>query len=176
LARYGTNYYGRATIAIRAKRSRTSVRAPCRIDVRLRERILSYTAEHGREILALGRDGDAKVASWAAHPGTSPALSLKSRMDTTRMEDVRVEQVVPLTDSTKREAGLGSRQRVGVVKLVRMPVMASFTDAARRSRSRMRSTRRRRARCCRYSRSMESPSSSSMHPRRSQRSRSPWTV
>jgi dipeptidyl-peptidase-4 len=48
-------------------------------------------------------------------------------MDTTRMEDVRVEMIVPLTDSTKREPGMGARQRTGVIKLVRMPVMASFT-------------------------------------------------
>jgi hypothetical protein len=48
-------------------------------------------------------------------------------MDTTRMEDVRVEEIVPLGDSTKREAGMGNRQRTGVIKLVRMPVMASFT-------------------------------------------------
>ena len=43
------------------------------------------------------------------------------------MEDVRVEMIVPLTDSTKRESGMGARQRTGVIKLVRMPVMASFT-------------------------------------------------
>ena len=54
-------------------------------------------------------------------------LSLKSRMDTTRIEDVRVEAITPLTDSTKREPGMGMRQRTGVIKLVKMPVMASFT-------------------------------------------------
>jgi hypothetical protein len=48
-------------------------------------------------------------------------------MDTTRIEDVRVEQIAPLADSTKREAGMGNRQRTGIVKLVAMPVMASFT-------------------------------------------------
>jgi hypothetical protein len=129
LARYGTNYYGlRNRIAILSEAfSHDPFARRVASTYDFVNEILSYTAEHGREILALGREGDAKVASWAAHPGTSPPLSLKSRMDTTRMEDVRVEQVVPLTDSTKREAGLGTRQRVGVVKLVRMPVMASFT-------------------------------------------------
>lgn len=48
-------------------------------------------------------------------------------MDTTRIEDVRVEEIVPLTDSSKREPGMGMRQRTGIIKLVRMPVMASFT-------------------------------------------------
>ena len=48
-------------------------------------------------------------------------------MDTTRVEDVRVEMIVPLTDSSKREMGMGNRQRTGVIKNVRMPVMASFT-------------------------------------------------
>jgi hypothetical protein len=38
-----------------------------------------------------------------------------------------VEVIVPLTDSTKREPGMGARQRTGVIKLVKMPVMASFT-------------------------------------------------
>jgi len=41
--------------------------------------------------------------------------------------DVRVEEVVPLTDSTKAEPGMGNRQRTGIVRLVPMPVMASFT-------------------------------------------------
>jgi hypothetical protein len=48
-------------------------------------------------------------------------------MDTTRIEDVRVEMIKPLTDSSRREMGMGNRQRTGVIKLVRMPVMASFT-------------------------------------------------
>jgi hypothetical protein len=128
LARYGTNYYGlRNRIAILSEAfSHDPFARRVASTYDFVSEILSYVAEHGREIQALGRDGDAKVASWAAHPGSSPPLSLKSRMDTTRMEDVRVEVVAPLTDSTKREAGLGNRQRVGTVKLVRMPVMASF--------------------------------------------------
>jgi len=40
---------------------------------------------------------------------------------------VRVEVIKPLTDSTKREPGMGARERTGVIKLVKMPVMASFT-------------------------------------------------
>jgi hypothetical protein len=47
-------------------------------------------------------------------------------MDTTRFEDVRVEMIRPLTDSTKREPGIGARERTGIVKLVRMPMMVSF--------------------------------------------------
>lgn len=129
LARYGTNYYGlRNRIAILSEAfSHDPFARRVASTYDFVSEILSYTAEHSREVLALGKDGDAKVTSWAAHPGSSPPLSLKSRMDTTRMEDVRVEVVVPLADSTKREAGLGNRERTGVVKLVRMPVMASFT-------------------------------------------------
>jgi hypothetical protein len=48
-------------------------------------------------------------------------------MDTTRIEDVRVEQISVLTDSSKREPGMGMRQRTGIIKNVRMPVMVSFT-------------------------------------------------
>jgi hypothetical protein len=54
-------------------------------------------------------------------------------MDTTRIEDVRVEVVRPLTDSTKREMGMGNRERTGIVKNVRMPVMASFTPTLTRT-------------------------------------------
>jgi hypothetical protein len=129
LARYGTNYYGlRNRIAILSEAfSHDPFARRVASTYDFVSEILSYSAEHSHEILALGPAGDAKVASWGAHPGTSPLLSLKSRMDTTRMEDVRVEEVVPLTDSTKREAGLGNRQRLGIVKLVPMPVMATFT-------------------------------------------------
>ncbi|HEY4216663.1 MAG TPA: M14 family metallopeptidase [Gemmatimonadaceae bacterium] len=127
--RYGTNYYG--------LRNRISILSEAfshdPFDRRVAStydfvtEILSYLAEHKTEIIALGKAGDAKVAAWAKTPGSSPALSLRSRMDTTRMEDVRVEEVLPLTDSTKREPGMGMRQRTGIIKLVRMPVMASFT-------------------------------------------------
>src|SRR5215831_3262605 len=129
LARYGTNYYGlRNRVAILSEAfSHDPFARRVASTYDFVSEILSWVAEHSREIRALGPAGDAKVASWAAHPGTSPPLSLKSRMDTTRMEDVRVEEVVPLTDSTKREAGLGNRQRLGIVKLVRMPVMATFS-------------------------------------------------
>jgi dipeptidyl-peptidase-4 len=89
--------------------------------------ILSYVAEHKTEIMNLGKQADAKVVAWGKAPGTSPKLALKSRMDTTRIEDVRVEILKPLTDSTKREPGMGMRERTGIIKLVKMPVMDSFT-------------------------------------------------
>jgi hypothetical protein len=130
LARYGTNYYG--------LRNRISILSEAfshdPFDRRVAStydfvaEILSYLAEHKTEIFKLSRDGDAKVAAWAKNPGSSPALSLKSRMDTTRIEDVRVEQITPITDSSvKREPGMGMRLRTGIIKNVRMPVMASFT-------------------------------------------------
>ena len=90
-------------------------------------------AEHGTEIPALEHDGDAKVASWASHPGSSPLLALHSRMDTTRIDDVRVEVVTALTDTTQPEAGLGNRHRTGIVKPVRMPVMATFSGTLDRT-------------------------------------------
>jgi dipeptidyl-peptidase-4 len=129
LARYGTNYYGlRNRIAILSEAvSHDPMARRVASTYDFVSEILSYVAEHRATILALGRQGDAKVAAWAKSPGSSPRLALRSRMDTTRVEDVRVEQVTPLADSSKREAGMGSRQRTGVIKLVRMPVMASFT-------------------------------------------------
>jgi hypothetical protein len=129
LARYGTNYYG--------LRNRISVLSEAFSHDPFARRVastydfvgelLSYLAAHKREILALEAKGDANVAAWALQSPAAPQLALKSRMDTTRIEDVRVEQIVPLTDSTKREAGMGMRRRTGIIKLVRMPVMASFT-------------------------------------------------
>ena len=129
LARYGTNYY--------ALRNRISILSEAFSHDPFARRvastydfvyeILSYLAEHKTEIMNLGKDGDAKVAAWARKPGSSPKLSLRSRMDTTRIEDVRVEVIRPLVDSAKREPGMGMRERTGVIKLVKMPVMASFT-------------------------------------------------
>ena len=129
LARYGTNYYGlRNRIAVLSEAfSHDPFARRVASTYDFVTELLSYLAEHKREIRALEAKGDANVASWARQPANAPRLSLKSRMDTTRIEDVRVEQIIPLTDSTKREAGMGMRQRTGIVKLVRMPVMASFT-------------------------------------------------
>jgi hypothetical protein len=129
LPRYGTNYYGlkgRLSILSEAFSHDPFDRRIASTYAFVGE-ILSYVAEHRQEILKIGTDADVRVAQWAARPGSSPALALQSRMDTTRIEPVRVEQVQPLTDSTKREAGMGNRQRTGIIKLVPMPVMASFT-------------------------------------------------
>jgi hypothetical protein len=129
LARYGTNYYGlRNRIGILSEAfSHDPFARRVASTYDFVGEILSYVAEHRKEVLALGKDADAKVAAWAKDPASSPKLALRSRMDTTRIEDVRVEQIVPLTDSTKREPGMGMRQRTGIIKTVRMPVMASFT-------------------------------------------------
>ena len=129
LARYGSNYYGlRNRISILSEAfSHDPFARRVASTYDFVSEILSYLAEHKTEIMNLGKQGDAKVASWAKTPGSSPKLSLKSRMDTTRIEDVRVEVIKPLTDSTKREPGMGARERTGVIKLVKMPVMASFT-------------------------------------------------
>ena len=129
LARYGTNYYGlrnRLGILSEAFSHDPFARRVASTYAFVSE-ILSYVAEHRAEIMALGSRGDAEVIGWGKSPGRSPKLALESRMDTTRSEEVRVEQIVPLSDSAKQEAGMGSRQRTGIIKLVRMPVMASFT-------------------------------------------------
>ena len=129
LARYGTNYYGlRNRLAVLSEAfSHDPFDRRVASTYDFVSEILSYVAEHSKEVMQLGKDGDAKVVAWGKAPSTSPQLSLRSRMDTTRIEDVRVEEVLPLTDSTKREPGMGMRQRTGIVRLVKMPVMASFT-------------------------------------------------
>jgi hypothetical protein len=129
-ARYGTNYYGlrnRISILSEAFSHDPFARRVASTYDFVGE-ILSYVAEHKSEVMNLGKTGDAKVVAWGKSPATSPKISLRSRMDTTRIEDVRVEQVTPLTDSSaKREPGMGMRQRTGIIKNVRMPVMVSFT-------------------------------------------------
>lgn len=129
LARYGTNYYGlRNRVAILSEAfSHDPFARRIASTYDFVTEILSYVAEHKTEILNIGKQGDAKVAAWAQNPGSSPKLSLKSRMDTTRIENVRVEEVTVLTDSSQREPGMGMRHRTGIIKLVKMPVMASFT-------------------------------------------------
>jgi len=126
---YGTNYYGlrgRLSILSEAFSHDPFPRRVASTYAFVSE-ILSYLGQHRTEVLALAEEADSRVASWANNPGSSPALALQARMDTTRIDDVRVEEVVPLTDSTKAEVGMGNRQRTGIVRLVRMPVMASFT-------------------------------------------------
>ena len=129
LARYGTNWYGlRNRIAILSEAfSHDPFARRVASTYDFVGEILSYVAEHKTEVMALGKQGDAKVVAWGKS-ASSPKLSLKSRMDTTRIEDVRVEQISVLTDSNaKREPGVGMRQRSGIIKNVRMPVMVSFT-------------------------------------------------
>ena len=128
LPRYGANYYGlRGRLSILSE-AFSHDPFPRRIasTYALVSEVLSYVAEHAPEVLALGRDSDARVTGWASRPGSSPPLALRARPDTTRIEDVRVEVIVPLSDSTGREMGMGNRQRTGIVRRVRMPVMASY--------------------------------------------------
>jgi hypothetical protein len=136
LPRYGANYWGlRGRLSILSE-AFSHDPFPRRIasTYAFVGEILSYLAERRREVIALGRRADAQVAAWAASPATAPKLGLQSRMDTTRIEDVRVEVIAPLTDSTKREMGMpAGRQRTGIIKNVRMPMLVSFTPTLTRS-------------------------------------------
>ena len=126
---YGSNYYGlRGRLSILSE-TFSHDPFPRRVASAYAfvSEILSYLGEHSGEIIALRQTADSSVAAWANDPGSSPPLALQARMDTTRIADVRVEEVVPLTDSTQAEVGMGNRQRTGIIRLVRMPVMASFT-------------------------------------------------
>jgi hypothetical protein len=127
-ARYGSNYYGlRGRLSILSEAfSHDPFARRVASTYDFVSEALSYVAEHRREILELERKADAQVSSWANNPSSSPALAVRSRMDTTRIEDVRVEMIQPLTDSARREPGMGNRQRTGVIKLVKMPMMVSF--------------------------------------------------
>jgi hypothetical protein len=127
-ARYGSNYYGlrgRMSILTEAFSHDPFARRVASTYDYVSE-ALSYIAENRKAVIALGAKADAQVAAWARNPETSPALAVRAAMDTSRVEDVRVEVILPLTDSSKREAGILTRQRTGIVKLVRMPMMVSF--------------------------------------------------
>jgi hypothetical protein len=127
-ARYGTNYYGlRGRLSILSEAfSHDPFARRVASTYDFVSEALSYLAEHRKEVIALGAKADAQMAAWGRDPATSPSLAVRADMDTTRFEDIRVEMIRPLTDSTKREPGMGSRERTGIIKLVRMPVMASF--------------------------------------------------
>jgi hypothetical protein len=136
LPRYGSNYYGlRGRLSILSE-AFSHDPFPRRIasTYAFVGEILSFVAEKKNEIFALTKKGDEDVAAWARNPASSPQIGLRSRMDTTRIEAVRVETLVPNTDTTRRELGVGRGQmRTGLIKLVTMPVMASFTPTLTRT-------------------------------------------
>lgn len=127
-ARYGSNYYGlRGRLSILSEAfSHDPFARRVASTYDFVSEALSYIAEHRKEVLALGAKADAQVAAWGRDPASSPPLAIRAEMDTTRIEEVRVEMITPLVDSSRREAGLGNRQRTGIIKLVKMPMMVSF--------------------------------------------------
>jgi hypothetical protein len=127
-ARYGSNYYGlRGRLSILSEAfSHDPFARRVASTYDFVSEALSYIAERRKEVIALGAKADARMAAWGRDPSKAPALAVRAEMDTTRFEDVRVEMIRPLTDSTKREPGMGARERTGIVKLVRMPMMVSF--------------------------------------------------
>ena len=182
LARYGTNYYGlRNRIAILSEAfSHDPLARRVASTYDFVSEILSYLAEHKtRDHEARAATATRRSSRGRKNPGTSPPLSLKSRMDTTRIEDVRVEvDHAAHRQQRKREPGMGMRQRTGIIKLVQHAGDGELhADAHEHAAVRAtRSTRRRPRRCCRSSRCTASPSSSSTRRRRSRRSRSPSTA
>ena len=127
-ARYGSNYYGlRGRLSILSEAfSHDPFARRVASTYDFVSEALSYVAEHRKDVIALGTNADAQMAAWGRDPSKAPRLAVRAEMDTTRFEDVRVEMIRPLTDSTRREAGLPNRERTGIVKLVRMPMMVSF--------------------------------------------------
>jgi hypothetical protein len=130
-ARYGTNYYGlRGRLSVLSEAfSHDPFARRVASTYDFVSELLSYVAENRKAVLALGAKADAQMAAWGRDPSKAPALAVRAEMDTTRFEDIRVEMIRPLGDSTRREPGMGNRERTGIVKLVRMPVMASFRPA-----------------------------------------------
>jgi hypothetical protein len=133
--RYGTNYYG--------LRGRLSVLSEAFSHDPFPRRVastydfvyemLSYVAEHSKEILALGRESDRKLAAWASAPASAPEIGLQSRMAVTRTEPVRVEVLRRTADSAQSEPGMRPGwRRTGEVKEITMPMMVSFAPTLTR--------------------------------------------
>ena len=127
-ARYGSNYYGlRGRLSILSEAfSHDPFARRVASTYDFVSEALSYLAENRRGVLALGKRADSLIVAWGNDPSKAPLLATRAVMDTTRIEDVRVEMIRPLTDSSRREPGMGAWERTGVVKLVRMPMMVSF--------------------------------------------------
>jgi hypothetical protein len=133
--RYGTNYYGlRGRISVLSEAfSHDPFARRVASTYDFVYEMLSYLAEHSKEIIALGRESDRKLASWAATPGSSPDIGLQSRMAVTRTEPVRVEVLRRTGDSAQTEPGMRpGLRRTGEVKEISMPMMVSFSSTLTR--------------------------------------------
>jgi hypothetical protein len=136
LPRYGTNYYGlRGRLSVLSEAfSHDPFARRVASTYDFVSELLSYLAEHSKEIIALGRDADAKVASWARTPASAPEIGLQSRMAVTRTEPVRVEVLRPTGDTTRSEPGMRpGMRRTGQIKEITMPMMVSFAPTLTRT-------------------------------------------
>jgi hypothetical protein len=97
--------------------------------------VLSYVAEHARDVLAVTRRADRTILEWGEHPDRAPGLVLRSRLTTEPERGmVLVERLQRGTDRTRHEPGLppGVR-RIGRVDSVPMPLYLRFEPALTRA-------------------------------------------
>jgi Zinc carboxypeptidase len=128
--RYGTNYYG--------LRGRVSVLSeafshdpfPRRVasTYDFVSEVLSYVGEQSKKVLSLTRGADKQVAAWAAKPGTSAPIAIRSQMTThPSTQAVLVEQLEATSDTARTAPGVrrGAR-RTGRIVPVTMGVLDRF--------------------------------------------------
>lgn len=133
--RFGTNYVGvRGRIAVLAEGYSHDPfdRRVNSMYWYVRE-ILSYTAEHGRSIVALSKRADSTVTAWGESPSKAPALALRSTLARSPLDDtVTAEDLARTGDSSLTQPGVPKGlKRTGHFRAQRMPVYVAFEPTLR---------------------------------------------
>ena len=128
--RFGTNYMGvRGRIGILAEGYSHDPFATRITSMYFFVReILAYTAEHGTEIMALSKRADSTVTAWGEAPSNAPAISLRSTLARSPLDDVVIaEDLVRTGDSALTQAGVPKGlKRTGHFRAQKMPVYVAF--------------------------------------------------
>jgi zinc carboxypeptidase len=133
--RFGTNYYGlRGRVAVLSEAySHDPFRKRIASTYSFVSELLSLIAANHEEFLEVGREADRRTTAFASTPNSSPAIAIRSRLtQTPRVEEMLIEDVVRVGDTTRYEAGLprGAR-RTGKVRTARVPVYDRFEPTLR---------------------------------------------
>ncbi|HEX5438396.1 MAG TPA: M14 family metallopeptidase [Gemmatimonadaceae bacterium] len=135
--RYGTNYYGvRGRIAILSEAfSHDPFERRVKSTYAFVHEVLSYTAEHGDQIVALSRRADSTVTAWGAHPASAPKVPIRSEITKTPVQDdILVEKLVSTGDSSRTQPGVPvGLRRTGHIITEHMPVYVRFTPTLEQS-------------------------------------------
>ena len=135
--RFGTNYYGlRGRMAILSEAySHDPFRKRIASTYSFVRETLSMLAENREDILEVGREADRRTIAFASTANSSAQIAIRSRLTRRpRVEDVVVEEVVRMPDSSRSEPGmpLGLR-RTGKTHTMKIPVFDRFEATLQQS-------------------------------------------